>query len=264
MNFSKLFELRGKLDKKTDTIIAIIGFGLLLSLWQLTSVFKLVPVSILPPPLAVLKAFIPLHLHDALIRNCIYSLKLNIFGYAEAVAIALPIGMVMGLIPVVRSAMIRYFAALRFLPMAACTGLFISWFHLTDNMKIQFLAASIIVYLVPVVVQRVDDVENVYIHTAYTLGASKLQTIISVYIPSVMSKIIEDIGVLVAISWTYITIAEALNMNAGGIGALAVQCGRRSDTDAVFAVLLLIMIIGVAQDRCFKKLDKIVNPHKYN
>jgi NitT/TauT family transport system permease protein len=262
MKISDLFELRGELDKKTSTIIAIVGFGALLLLWQSMSIFKLVPTSILPPPLEVLNAFAPLHFKYALIRNCIYSLKLNLLGYAEAIAIALPVGIAMGLIPVVRAATIKYFSALRFLPMAACTGLFISWFHIGDNMKIQFLAASIVVYLIPVVVQRVDDVETVYVHTAYTLGASKLQTIFSVFIPSVMSKIIDDIRVLVAISWTYITIVEVLNMSAGGIGALAVQCARNA-VALVFAILIVIMIIGVTQDFCFKKIDKMINPFKY-
>ena len=262
MKMSKLFELRGELDKKSDTLIAVIGFGLFLLLWQSMSTFKLVPTSILPPPLEVIKSFSKLHFEYALVRNCIYSLKLNLLGYAEAIAIAIPVGMTMGLIPVVRSATIKYFAALRFLPMAACTGLFISWFHIGDNMKVQFLAASIIVYLIPVVVQRVDDVETVYVHTAYTLGASKFQTITSVFIPSVLSKILDDIRVLVAISWTYITIVEVLNMSAGGIGSLAVQCARNA-VALVFAILLIIMLIGVAQDMGFKKLDKLINPHKY-
>ena len=39
-----------------------------------------------------------------------------------------------------------------------------------------------------------------------------------VFIPSVLSELFDDIRVLVAISWTYIIIAEMLNMNRG-VGA---------------------------------------------
>jgi len=262
MKISDLFELRGKLEKETSTIIAIFGFFSLMLLWQSMSWFKLVPESLLPSPIAVLASFKELHFEQELVRNTLYSIKLNMLGYIEAVAIAIPLGFIMGLFPVVRAATDRYIKALRFIPLAAATGLFISWFGIQDNMKIQFLAASIIVYLLPVVIQRVDDVEDVYIHTAYTLGASKLQTIFSVFIQSVKSRIMDDIRILVAISWTYITIAEALNMTSG-IGMLAVQCGRKSRIDMVFAILLLIAVLGFTQDILFKQLDKAINPHKY-
>lgn len=263
MKLSDLFELRGKLDKKTSTLIALIGFLSFVLLWQSMSWFKIVPESLLPPPLKVLLSFKELHFKYELVRNTIYSLKLNLFGYTEAIAISLPIGILMGLIPVVRAATDRYIKALRFLPLAATTGIFISWFHLTDNMKIQFLAVSIIVYLVPIIIQRVDDVLDVYVHTAYTLGASKIQILFTVFLPAIKSVIVDDIRILVAISWTYITIAETVYMSQG-IGMLASQCGRANRVEMVFAILVLIMVIGFFQDLLFKKVDSVVNPHKYS
>lgn len=262
MKMSDLFELRGKLDKQTETTIALIGLGLLISIWQFMVSFKIVPESLLPSPFSVLGSLKSLHFEDELIRNSLYSIKLNIFGYAEALLISVPVGFMMGLFPIIRSATNQYIKALRFVPLAAATGLFIAWFGIADNMKIQFLAASIIVYLLPVVIQRIEDVENVYIHTAYTMGANKCQIITSVFIPAVLSKVLDDTRILVAISWTYITIAEALNMT-GGIGALAVQCARKSRIDKVFAILVIIALIGFIQDILFQKLDKIIFPYKY-
>ena len=262
MRIEDLFELRGKLDKKTDTTIAIIGFFVLISLWQAMISLKIVPESLLPSPFSVLTSFKSLHFEDELVRNSMYSIKLNMLGYLEALLISIPLGFIMGLFPVIRSATNQYIKALRFVPLAAATGLFIAWFGIQDNMKIQFLAASIIVYLLPVVIQRVEDVENVYVHTAFTMGAKKSQIISSVFVPAVLSKVLDDTRILVAISWTYITIAEALNMT-GGIGALAVQCARKSRIDKVFAVLVTIALIGFIQDILFKKLDKVLFPHKY-
>lgn len=262
MKFDDLFELRGELDKKSTLIIGIVGFILLLLVWQSMAWFKLVPESLLPSPLKVIGSFGQLHFEDALVRNCFYSIKLNLLGYVEALAISIPLGFMMGLFPIVRAATNQYIKALRFIPLAAATGLFIAWYGIGDNMKVQFLAVSIIVYLLPVIIQRIDDVENVYVQTAFTLGAKKRQIISSVFIPSVLSKVLDDTRILVAISWTYITIAEALNMT-GGIGALAVQCARKSRVDKVFAVLLIIAVIGFFQDILFKKLDKIIFPHKY-
>lgn len=259
---SEFFALRGTLDKTTNLIVGIVGFVALLLLWQSMAWFNLIPQSLLPSPLGVLMSYGELHLEDELVRNSFYSIKLNLLGYFEAVAIAIPLGFLMGLLPVVRSASDAYVKAFRFVPLAATTGLFIAWFGIQDNMKIQFLAVSIIVYLIPVIIQRIDEVENVYVQTAYTLGANKLRMIFTVFFPAVMSRITDDIRILVAISWTYITIAEALNMS-GGIGALIIRCARQSRIDKVFAVLLVIVAIGYVQDKAFKWLDRAVFPHKY-
>jgi len=262
MKMQGFFELRGELDKKSTLIISLVGLLLFLVLWQSMEWFNLVPRALLPSPIAVIGSLKELHFEDALVRNSFYSIKLNLLGYMEALIVAVPFGFVIGLFPVVRAATDQYIKAVRFVPLAAATGLFIAWCGIGDNMKVQFLAVSIIVYLLPVVIQRIDEVENVYVQTAYTLGAKKHQIISPVFVPAVLSKVLDDTRILVAISWTYITIAEALNMT-GGIGALAVQCARKSRVDKVFAVLLLITVIGFLQDILFRKLDKILFPHKY-
>lgn len=77
-----------------------------------------------------------------------------------------------------------------------------------------------------------------------------------------MSKLIDDIRVLTAISWTYITIAEMLN-KSGGIGQVIWEAKRQSRIDKAFAVLLIIIFIGIVQDKLFVILDKLIFPHKH-
>src|SRR5690606_38106053 len=98
--------------------------------------------------------------------------------------------------------------AMRFVPITALIGVFIIWFGIYDEMKVAFLAFGIIVFLLPAVIQRIDEVEDVYLQTTFTLGATNWQTVKSVYLPYVMSKLIDDIRVLTAVSWTYIIITE--------------------------------------------------------
>ena len=150
-----------------------------------------------------------------LIFNALRSVWLNVQGYVWAIFISLPIGFLIGLFPLFRGLFSKQVDALRYLPLTALTGLFIVWFGIEDQMKIAFLAFGILVYLLPVVVQRIDEVKDVYLKTVFTLGASDWQTIKTVYIPSVLSKLIDDIRVLTAISWTYIIIAELINRQGG-------------------------------------------------
>ena len=216
---------------------------------------------LLPLPTEVLKSYKPLFQEDKLVFQAFQSIWLNLKGYLWAILISIPIGFIVGLYPLFKGLFSNQVNALRFLPLTALTGLFIVWFGIEDNMKVAFLAFGIIVYLLPVVAQRVREVQDVYTKTVFTLGATNWQTIKSVYIPSVMSKVMDDIRVLTAISWTYIIIAELLN-KTNGIGALIYQKARGGQIEKVFAILFVIILIGFAQDKIFEFIDKRLMPFK--
>ncbi|MCG8732964.1 ABC transporter permease [Tenacibaculum finnmarkense] len=217
---------------------------------------------ILPSPIKVIKAFPELNKDDDVIGNTFLSIKLNLLGYLLAIIIAIPVGFLLGLVPLFRGLFSKIIDSYRFIPLTAVTGIFIMWLGLGSQMKVSFLAFGIIVYLIPVVVQRIDQVQKVYLNTVFTLGATPWQTIKSVYMPYVFSKLIDDIRVLTAISWTYITIVEMLN-KGGGIGELIWTAKRQSRIDKAFAILIIIVIIGVIQDRLFVIIDKLLFPYKH-
>lgn len=260
---SDLTKLRGELSAKLSTAIQLIGLVLLVCLWSIVSGYEMIPRSLLPTPWSVLSSFKELHFDDYLVRNIGYSLKINILGYLQALLISIPLGFAIGLFPVCRELFKRYIDATRYLPLTALTGLFIAWFGIDDAMKIQFLAFGITVYLLPVVVQRIIEVEKVYVDTIYTLGANKWQTIREIFMPAVLSRISDDARVLVAISWTYIIVAELINKSAGGIGSMCYTAARQSRIDKVFAILMVIVLIGFVQDKLAGWLDKMLFSYKY-
>jgi NitT/TauT family transport system permease protein len=261
-SFSQLFELRGDLDSKMTTIISIIGFILIIGLWALITSLGLIKPQLLPSPLSVLKAVPELHFHDELIRNLSYSIYLNAAGYVEAIIVSLLIGLPLGLFPFFRHLFSKQINAIRFIPLPAVTGIFMAWFGIQTNMKVQFLAVGIIVYLIPAIMQRIQDVDKIYDQTAITLGASMWQRIWHVFIPASLSKISDDVRMLVAISWTYIIVAEMIN-SGRGIGSLAAVASRQSHPDKVFAILIIIIIVGFVQDKLFEFIDKKSFAYKY-
>jgi NitT/TauT family transport system permease protein len=211
----------------------------------------------------VFYAFKDLYVENELIMNIGKSIGLNLGGYFKAILYALPLGFLIALVPLLRGAFQKLIDAIRFIPLTALTGLFIIWFGIFVDAKINFLAFGIFIYLIPIVIQRVDEVDDVYLKTVQTLGASYWQTITSVYIPSVLSRLSDDIRILTAISWTYIIVAET-NADQGGIGSLIFRTGQRlGRVDKTFACLIIIMLIGVFQDKLFAYLDRKFFPYKY-
>ncbi len=268
---NELFKPGGSVSKTTSTVIAAIGLVILLAVWYfLTLTGEIIPNKILPNPVNVLKSYGELFSEYDLSSNVWYSVKLNIYGYITAILVALPVGFIIGLFPIARSLFGQYIDAVRFLPLTAITGIFIAWFGIGFDMKVYFLSFVIIIYLLQIIVKRINELQNssndkdfVYLQTIKTLGATNWQTFRHVYFPYVSEKISEDIRVITAISWTYIIVAELLNKE-GGIGAMIYTLGRQSRTAEVFALLFLIILIGFLQDRLFKFLDKLLFPSKYN
>lgn len=261
---NELFELRAKLSNRTNAILITVGIITILLLWTFLTAGQdpIVKTAVLPRPLDVLKAFPLLFTENSLVKNTCYSLGLNILGYTEAILISIPLGFIIGLFPLFRGLYKKPMDSFRYLPLTALTGLFIIWFGLGTDMKVHFLAFGILIYLLPVVVQRIDEVKEVYLLTVYTLGANRWQTIKTVYFPSVISRLSDDIRVLTAISWTYIIIAESLG-NEGGIGGLIWRTGQRQGrVDKLFALLVIIVLIGIIQDLVFTKVDNALFPFK--
>ena len=291
-----LLKLRAEVSKRTSLILTLSGIGLLLAVWILLTIplvknpnylsadqieqlikdgtlesvpsfnpteLPLVPRASLPHPMRVLTAFGDLYRDNELIKDTFRSIGLNLGGYLKALLWSLPLGFIIGLVPLFRESFKKVIESIRFIPLTAVTVLFIVWFGIGIPMKVNFLAFGIMIYLLPVIVQRIDEVNDTYLKTVYTLGASAWQTVTTVYIPSVLSRLSDDIRILTAISWTYIIVAENTG-DEGGLGSLIYRAGQRMGRiDKVFAILILIIVIGVLQDRIFAYLDRTLFAHKY-
>lgn len=263
----ELFKFGGELSAKKAALTGIIGGIVLLFIWFLITQFGLISPKILPNPIDVLAAFPRLISEKNLLGNTGYTIGLNLLGYVYALIIAIPCGFLIGIFPILRSMFQKPFEAIRFLPLPVTSGIFVTIFGLGFDMKASFLALGILIYILPVVTQRVLDLQNpnnvkdnVYLQTASTIGMTNWQKFRYVYWPYVMEKVYSDIRSLVAISYTYVTIAENINKE-GGIGACINTMTRQSDMSSVYALLFLIIIIGITQDLIFKKFDPIIFKH---
>ena len=224
---------------------------------------------LLPPPQRVFGVFPelispgPESVNRSLLLHARVSIWRNLQGYFWAVFFALLIGIPIAISPVAKAMFSRQIDTLRYVPLTALTPIFLIIFRpeASEAMKVSFLAFGILVYLLPVVMQRLWETEDVYLKTAYTLGASDWQLVKSVYVPAVLSKLIDDIRVLTAISWTYIIIAEVYYRDEG-LGSLSYILGRQGNVAGVFAVLITIVAIGYTQDQLFAYMNRRLFPYR--
>jgi len=216
----------------------------------------------MPTPQKTWSALTDMKTNDNLFDNILFSVRINIVGYLKCIIAAIVIGFAIGLSPTVRKMFSHQVDALRFVPITALMGIFIAISGLTITTKINFLAFGIWVYLVPVVVQRIDEVNPTHLQMMKTLGASFWQTVRYVTWRSVLSRLSDDIRILVGISWTYIIVAELAGIQ-GGLGSLIFLGERQSNVGKVYGVIFIIVAIGIIQDTIFKLIDRLLFKFKY-
>lgn len=241
-------KVRGTISRQASRTLAAAGVAVFLGIWCLLSYGGIVPAVILPSPSEVLLAIPYLHFEEALVRSALASLYRVFMGFLLAAAVAIPLGILMGTFPPVK----RFFAPLvdplRFLPISAIVPLFIVWFGIEDLQKVMFLFVGIVVYMLPLVVEAVERVDDVYLQTATTLGATRWQLVWHVLVPGSSPAVGEALRVMNGIGWTYVIMAEVVNAPSG-LGHLITVSQRYGHMDRMFALVFVILLIGVVTDR---------------
>lgn len=275
MNLIKrLFKFGGDSDFGTFTnvIISIIGAVLIIMGWHCISAYNVVPSNILPDPFNVIGSIPTLITENHLFANIWYTVKLNLSCYVYAILFSFPIGFLIALYPINNILFGKYINSVRFIPLPSITGIFLAIFGLTFGMKVWFLTVAIMIYIIPSVVNKVNDLQNpanekdnVYLQTAQTIGMTSGQKFRYVYFPYVTGGVVDSCIDLLAISYSYVVIAEMIYKDGAvsGMGALINTMVRQSQMASAFALLFLIIIIGCVQDFLFKKGAKLLFPYKY-
>lgn len=272
--FKKLFKFGGNSDfgKKGNLIIALSGLFLTIMLWYLISYFEIVPTKILPSPFKVIGSIGGLFTDYHLLSNIWFTIRLNLMSYFWAILLSFPIGFAIGLIPFLNTFIGKYINALRFSPLNALTALFIAIFGLTFSMKVYFLTVAIMIYIIPEIVNVINNLQNpknvkdnVYLQTIETLNATNWQKFKYVYWPYVTSNVSKTIIGLFGISYSYVVVAELIYKDGmvTGLGSMINTMIRQSKMPEAFAALFIIIIIGYVQDVLLEKACKKLFPYKY-
>ena len=270
----RLFKFGGSSDfGKLTPVISAIGILILIGLWWLEAKFEVIPTKILPSPIDVLGSIGSLINENHLFGNMWFSIKMNLSAYVLAIVVSLPLGILITVYPALNLAIGKYISAIRFLPLPACVAIFIAISGLTYTTKLSFLVVALVIYIVPEVANRVQNLQNpnndkdfVYLQTMKTMGATGFQTFRYVYWPYITSGVSGSIRSLLALSWSYVTISELIYKDGtiNGIGALIYTSIRQSDMAAAWCCLFIVILIGVIQDVLFREGEKLLFPHMYN
>lgn len=206
---------------------------------------------ILPSPVEVLQAFPKLHFEQGLVRSAGVSFLRVTAGFLLAAIVAVPLGVYMATFPPI-AAFFRPLALLgAYVPIVVFIPLTLAWFGLTETQKVGFLFIGCFVALLPLVLKEISTVPAAYLDVAVTKGASQWQLVRHVLFPVAQAGIWGHLRGVYGVGWGWIILAEVVNAERG-LGYLIDLSNRRGHTHAIFAVIIVIVVIAVACDQLWR------------
>jgi NitT/TauT family transport system permease protein len=230
--------------------------------WQLIVSLGVVPKMLLAAPLDVLWLFIDkltqAHPDGALLYvHVLVSLEEAILGYFLALAIGIPLGLLMGWFHTVEGFARPIFEMIRPIPAVAWIPLTIFWFGIGLSGKVFIIWLSGIVPCVINSFVGVTLTNPTSIQMARTYGASKWRIFRTICIPSALPMVFGALQMALAACWTTLVAAELIAANTG-LGFLITMGRRLTMPDMVVLGMILVgltgFIIGVIIDAVEKKL----------
>lgn len=218
--------------------------------WHLLSTYVFNPFLI-PPPLAVARAAIPMLLSGEIISDVAISMVRVLVGFITGSLVGVAMGVLLGRIRLLHDLLDPIIELLRYLSPTAMIPIAVIWFGIGELSKyfLIFWGTFFIVLIntiagvwrAPIARQR----------AAECLGANRLQIFALVVVPSAVPYIVTGMRIAMASSFMSIIPAEILAADSG-IGYLLQKSSMLLQTNRIFVALLTICILGFVVDRIFR------------
>jgi NitT/TauT family transport system permease protein len=229
--------------------------AILVGVWHVAVIVT--ATKVFPSPLAVAKALAQLSSRNLLWAYIGDSLLRVACGYLAAVALGVPLGLILGWSATLARAtnpviqMLRPISPLAWMPLA------VIWFGVSN------LAPIFLIFLAsffPVVVAAMNGVRNVppmYMQAGRNFGLSTPALIARVIFPAVLPRILVGLRIAFGIAWLVLVAAEMIAVDSG-LGYLIIDArnaGKRYDL--VVGGMLLIGAIGLLLDVLMRRMEKV-------
>ncbi len=233
----------------------ILTWVFLFGIWGIASLYN--TVDFLPSPIETLIGAKEIILDGTLIKYILISSQRVLLGWVFGMLISIPIGLLIGRIKILRRIFEPFIDFLRFIPAIGFLTLFLMWFGAGEKSKVVLIMYATIFVLLINTITGVLSVDKTRLQAARSLGASEIQIIYSVLIPSAVPYIFTGIRLALGGAFTSIVAAEMLAAKEG-IGFLIYTSRLYFRTDWIFVGLLTLGLMGYLSDRLIRLVGKVV------
>ena len=210
--------------------------------------------KLLPTPGAMVDAMSALILHaDPLSGRLLFwadiaaSLQRLGLGLGISTAIALLVGLVMGLLPVVRASLAPLITIIAVIPPIALLPILFIVFGLGETAKVMLIIIGIAPFITRDIASHIGAIPAEQIVKAQTLGASSWQLALRVALPQAMPRLIHAVRLSIGPAWVFLISAEAIASDIG-LGYRIFLVRRYLSMDIILPYVAWTALLAIAMD----------------
>ena len=230
-------------------IIRVVVFYIfLLALWEGIFRLHLWPEFLFPSPLDVLKTLASGFNDKSFLIGIGISMKRIILGFGFSLFIGVLLGFLIGSIKILDETIGPLLLGLRTLPSICWLPLGLLWFGLNENAILFVVIMGATFSITLATDDGVKNIPIIYLRAASTMGAKGFRRYFYVIFPAALPSIITGMKLGWSFAWRSLMAGEMLFVSLG-LGHLLMMGRELNDIRQVFAVMVVIVTIGVIIDK---------------
>jgi NitT/TauT family transport system permease protein len=226
-----------------DRIITAVTPLLLLLAWELLVQVRLLDRRFFPPPSVIAGTFVELA-QTTLPGHVAISLSRAAVGFILGAIPAILLGVIMGLVPIVRTALQPIVGALFAVPKVAILPLIMLIFGLGEQSKWAIIAIAVFFQVLISTTAGVANIDRIYLDVGRNFGAGRLATLWTIALPGALPVIFAGIRLGWGVSLLLLVTAEMVAAKSG-LGYLIWQSWQTFIIEDMYVGLLTIAALGM-------------------
>jgi taurine transport system permease protein len=245
--------------------ISVASMLVLLLLWFVVTNMGWIQPLFLPSPQAVFAQFYQYLSGQAndrpLWEHLLASLGRVFAAFVLACLTAIPLGIAMGMSRVVRGIFDPLIELYRPLPPLSYLPLVIIWFGIGELPKVLLIYLSCFAPLAMAARSGMRSASSEQINAAYSMGASYLQVVRHVVLPSALPETLVGMRIAVGFGWGTLVAAEMVAANVG-LGQMVLNASNFLRTDIVVMGIVVIGTVAYLFDLLMRWAEHRLVPWK--
>ncbi|MDP9012256.1 MAG: ABC transporter permease [Pseudomonadota bacterium] len=254
-----LTAFRQEIPSRTYGLAAVTALAVVVLLWCVLTYGGYVAPIFLPSPTDVWNAAAEVCSSGVFAADFDRSCARVFGGFAAAVIVSIPIGILMGNFRVMEAALEPFLAFVRYMPVPAFIPLIILYAGIDEFSKMLVIFIGTALQMIIMVSDVVKKVAADLCKVALTLGATPAEIARKVVWRASLPGIVDVCRINLGWAWTYLIVAEVLAANQG-LGFRIIKAQHLLNTSIIFFYLVVIGALGLACDIGFRFLGARLFP----
>jgi NitT/TauT family transport system permease protein len=239
----------------TSVLLPLLVAGVFLLVWDVA--VRLSGSALFPKPIDVFWGLVELVQKGLLVKYIVASLFRVTWGFALAVLVGVPFGLMLGWFRRAQEAFNPLIQAFRPISPIAWIPVAILWFGVTDAAPIFLIFLASVFPITVSTMAAVKSVQSVHLRAAQNFGLTGTQLFLRVILPATLPQIITGLRIALGVAWLVVVAAEMIAVNSG-LGYLIIDArnaGKRYDL--VVAGMVVIGLIGYLLDLLMRQAERL-------